>query len=126
MDYNTAILLNPKSDTAFNKRGYLYQISGKDTLAILDFIKAIELNLGYIEAYFNKGLSEYTRGKYEIAINDFTKAIELNSKYEYAYMFRGYAKFFMGGQNQSACKDWQKAYELGSWTSKENIDKYCK
>lgn len=126
MDYNVAILLNPKSDTAFNKRGYLYQVSGKDTLAILDFTKAIELNPNYTEAYFNKGFSEYIRGNYTFAINYFTKAIELNSNYNDAYAFRGYSFFFIGNKYEAACEDWQKAHKLGYLTLKENIYKYCK
>ena len=53
LDYNQAILLNPKLAEAYNNRGYVYFIKGDMNKAIADFEAALKLDSNYTSARKN-------------------------------------------------------------------------
>lgn len=94
--------------------------------AIKDYNKAIELNPSYFKAYNNRAIIETTDLKKDsAALMDFTKAVEINPDYADAYLGRGTLKF-NSKDLEGACKDWQKAKDLGNTQAADQIKKYCK
>jgi tetratricopeptide (TPR) repeat protein len=92
--------------------------------AIVDFTKAIEIDLKYKEAYYFRGLSKSLLEDYRGAIADYTKAIELDPKYAAAYFSRGLSYLNLEEKNKG-CLDLSKAGELGKSEAYEMIKKYC-
>ena len=56
---------------------------------------------------------------------DFDRAIELNPQYATAYVNRGMAKASLNNSG-AACRDWQRAVDLGLPNANELIQKYCR
>ena len=67
----------------YNNRGSAYnnQTPPQYQLAIADFTKAIQLDLGFAMAYNNRGIVYQNLGQYTLADADKTKACSLDSKY---------------------------------------------
>ena len=59
--------------------------------AILEFIKANEINPGEALAYNNRGFTYYSNGQYKSAIADYNKALQLDPDFGLAYINRGHA-----------------------------------
>jgi tetratricopeptide (TPR) repeat protein len=60
-DYEKAIELDPNYTTAYNNRGYAYEVLEEYEKAIEDYEKTIELDPNYTNAYYNQG-SAYRNG----------------------------------------------------------------
>ena len=95
------------------ERGNTKYRAGNFSGAIVDYSKAIEINLKGAKAYTNRGVSKDELNDYYGAISDYNKAIEINSKNDYAYNNRGRLKYLLG-DNKGACKDTKKAASLGN------------
>lgn len=87
-DYKDAIryadtIINIDSSLAkgYYNRGCVYQVVGKDSLAFLDYSKAISLSPDYVDAYYNRGIVYENQKKYDLALSDYNKAIRLNPAY---------------------------------------------
>ena len=78
---NTIIAIDSTSPKGFYNRGCIYQIQDEDSLAILDYNKALKLNSDYSDAYYNRGIIYEERGDYDKALEDYNKAIKLNPSY---------------------------------------------
>jgi len=112
-DYSKAIVLNPKLTEAYHNRGLAYSKSENYPQAINDFSKAIELNPNFTDAYNNRGFAYTALGENQQAINDFSKAIEINPNFPEIYYNRGLIFYSKMNDSQAACRDWQKAADLG-------------
>ena len=53
------------------------------------------------------------------------KSIELDPNNDNAYVNRGLAYFYLKQMN-SACRDWQKASDMGNEKATEAVEQYCK
>ncbi len=95
----------------YYNRGVTYYESGDYDNAIVEFSKAIGINLRYSDAYYMRGNAYYKRGQYDQAISDYTKAIEINPGCDTAYNNRGLA-YHMKGQYDQAISDYTKAIEI--------------
>ena len=84
--------------------------------AIVDFNKAIELDINDDDSYYNRGRSKHSLKDHFGAIADYTKAIELNPS-SHSYNNRGDAKEELGDLD-GACSDWKKATNLGHTNGK--------
>lgn len=84
-----AIALNPSDETAYLKRGDLYDVSGEYDLAITDFTKAIEINPKNSSAYFKRALARRYKADKTQAIKDYGKAIDLEPTNTGAFIARG-------------------------------------
>lgn len=85
------ISTNPQAAWAYNNRGLAWSITGKNTLAIADLTKAIELAPNYADAYYNRGNVWLDHERPDQAIKDYSAAINLNAQNADAYRNRGLA-----------------------------------
>ena len=127
-DYTKVIEIEPKMAAAYFNRG-VARSGLKDTSAIADWIKAIEINPKFkwsviLNNNCSNQIADYHKD-YSGAIADFDKAIGINPNYAEAYYRRGLAKV-ESSQNKSGCLDLCKAAELGLLSAYEQIKKYCK
>lgn len=78
---NIIIGIDSTSPKGFYNRGCIYQILDEDSLAILDYNKALKLNSDYSDAYYNRGIIYEESGNYDKALEDYNRAIKLNPSY---------------------------------------------
>ena len=77
---------------ALYNRGLLYASKGDLKSALMDYNKAIELNINDdADVFYNRAVMYIRMGKFKEAIKDFTKTITLNSNSADAYCNRGNA-----------------------------------
>lgn len=76
-------------------RAYAYHVQGKFKYeaghyqeAVVDFDKAVQLNLESLHTYYKRGVAKAILGEYEAAITDFDKAIQLNPEFAEASYLR--------------------------------------
>ena len=87
----------------------------------------IRLNIIYIfyfDTYLQRGLLYKDIGESKKALADFDKAIQLNPQSPFPFVNRGYLKKEQLNDKDGACKDFNKAEELGISMSQED-KKYC-
>lgn len=96
---------------AYQKRGLAYGQAGQHGRAIVDFIKAIDLNPADPLSYRGRGDVYHDRGKYDLAIADFDKAIELAPGDAVAFHNRGFA-YNEKGEYDRAIADYSRAIAL--------------
>ncbi|RMF69267.1 MAG: tetratricopeptide repeat protein [Calditrichaeota bacterium] len=78
---NRAIQLNTTNYEAFHVKGNTFYELGRDSEAIPEFEKALEINYNLPGAHYNLGLSYYYLGEYETAIEKFQAAVKLKQNY---------------------------------------------
>lgn len=74
--------------------------------------------------YYDNGKIAHNRGEYSEAIGLFDESLKLNPDFSDAWGMRGLSKYKLG-DTQSACKDWNKAKELGNVNLQTLIDTNC-
>lgn len=101
--------------------------------AIEYFRKAVSVNPNTDDfmLYAFRGNAFSKRGMYQDAIGDFDKALSLQPKeiMDYSnwvknYFNRGVSKYYLNDLN-GACKDWNKALELGFGQAHDYVLEYC-
>lgn len=93
--------------------------------ALEAYNKAISLNPGYLKALNNRGiLKASSYGRFREAMADFNEVIRLDPANSDAYLGRG-SCFFQLGEADSACKDWEKAYNLGNSRALALLEQHC-
>ena len=110
VDYTSAIKLNPNNSNAYYFRG-LCKMMIKDTAAISDFDRAIELKTFHIDVYALRGWQKVRMHNYKDAANDFDKSIELDPKYANAYFYRGSMEIILKKYSE-AVADFDKTIEI--------------
>ena len=141
INFDNAILHNPKYIRAYNWRGRakfhlakskvdqgklaeamsLYQVT------IDDFTQAIKINPEFTQAYNNRGLTQYQLGEskagqgdvtdaqhfFQAAINDYTRSIKIDSKYTFPYFNRALTRHNLGQSNadQGNVTEAQRLYQ---------------
>ena len=81
-------ILEPHSADTYITRGTAYLKNGESDLAIADFSKAIELDIGNVTAYQNRGIAYYNKSRFYRAVDDFSKVITLTPDQPFAYLGR--------------------------------------
>lgn len=76
------------------------------------------------DVYNERGLSKRMLKDFIGALEDFSTAIILRPKNNIYYFNRGLAKIDLN-QTESACRDFNKAFELGGKRAAEMIARYC-
>ncbi len=107
-----ALEINPRFPFAYLNRGSAHMMLELPQEAIKDYSQAIRLAPQLSQAHFNRALAYEALGQYETAAADFTTVIALNPKDAEARVGRAAANFDLG-KDGIACKDLQKACELG-------------
>ena len=73
----TNIQLYPNDSQYYFDRGQYYAELGRQDLAILDYVKAIELDSENVFYYWERGRTYWVMSQYQKSLNDYDKAIEL-------------------------------------------------
>lgn len=107
-----ALSINPSYPPAYLNRGSAYMMLGQPEKALADFDQTVKLNPGLSQAYFNRALACEALGRYRDATDNYTVVIESNPNDAEAYVRRG-AAFFDLLEDAQACKDLEKACQLG-------------
>ncbi|MFQ5335423.1 MAG: tetratricopeptide repeat protein [Flavobacteriales bacterium] len=114
-----------KSAVEYNNEGVLRDKEKKYEEAIEAYTKAIALRPGYAKAWFNRGLTKGKMKDYQGAIADHSRAIESDPGFAEPYHYRGVMEFY-AGEREKACRDLQKAAELGFEKSLKALEQFCK
>lgn len=77
-DFSMAVIINPSSDTYYN-RGLTHLNINYYKLAQRDFNKSLGFDVNNASAYFYRGASHLLLGKYKKAISDFTTTLKYNA-----------------------------------------------
>ena len=102
---------NPNDAQAYYQRGDVYLNYGYLDQAILDYIKALELDPDMIVAYINRALAYERKGDIEQAILDYSKVIEKNPLIINAYEGRA-ALYIKQGELDKSQQDIKRIKEI--------------
>jgi protein O-mannosyl-transferase len=114
---NTLVLWNDVIDkhktipAAYYNRGLYFFNNGRDSDALNDFNKAIELKPNYADAYNNRGSVFMKFGKIENALTDLNNAVSYNKNLTQAYFNRGYI-FYQRKDYDQALRDYNRVIDL--------------
>ena len=103
---------------ALKERGYGHQLARRDSQAIADFTRAIELQPADTWAFRHRGRTYWLTERLDEAVADFTRAIELDPADAWAFGPRGEIYRFMERYHE-ALADLNRAIELepaDAWT----------
>ena len=109
-EYTRAVEYDPKSWVAFLLRAYLYQLQGKNALAIKDLDKTIEFN-PTVEAYVMRGVAYAFSGNDDAALEDYVTAVSVDPAYGSTYKQRAYI-YLRRGRFAEAEADIKEAMRL--------------
>jgi tetratricopeptide (TPR) repeat protein len=98
---------------AYNNRGNYLKNEKRNTEALKDFNKAIELTPDFAVTYVNRGNLYLNEKRTAEALKDYNKAIELKPELAGTYINRGNL-YLNEKRNAEALKDYNKAIELKS------------
>ncbi|MBN2165528.1 MAG: hypothetical protein JW717_04560 [Marinilabiliaceae bacterium] len=101
----------------------LQYIENKNT-AEPDIDKAIELSPNLPGIYSIRGMMKINGENYLAAIKDLETALKKNPKDTYAIFNLGIAQYNLGMKDK-ACKEWEKAGNLGHYKSIKYSSRYC-
>jgi len=138
-ELNKIINLFPDQPDMYVERGILNLNNYLYNNAIRDFTQAIGLNDKQQDAFRFRGLCYHNINKPNKAIQDFSTTISIiekmlstepdNTKLESilaeTYIHRGYS-YQISQRNQEACKDFLRAYNLGSKIGLNYYKKFCR
>jgi tetratricopeptide (TPR) repeat protein len=125
-DFSKAIEINPQYSDAYNNRGFVrYEKLSDFAGAISDFDTAISLSPAEPDIYYNRGNAKMLAGNYKSSIMDYNKALQIKPDYREAYFNKGVALLRMK-QILPACKNWEKALDLGAADAAKPIQMYCR
>lgn len=74
--------------------------------------------------YLNRGICYNLQKKYDLALSDLIYSEKLNNKVNAIYANRGFTLFQLERMDE-ACKDWNRAFELGEFSVQNYINKFC-
>ena len=109
-EYNAALDYDPKSWVAFLLRAYLYQLQGRNALAIKDLNRTIELH-ATVEAHVMRGIAYAFSGDDDAALEDYVTAVSIDPAYGNIYKQRAYI-YLRRGEFAEAEADIKKAMRL--------------
>ncbi len=98
-------------------RGVLFDSLGMQTLARIDFNRAVKMKPDLAEVYNFLGIHHTLMQQYGKAYEMFDSVLELNEQHEYAYLNRGIALYY-GNRPELASKD------LGEFLARSPEDPY--
>ncbi|MFC1510398.1 tetratricopeptide repeat protein [Candidatus Omnitrophota bacterium] len=108
--WTTIIERYPNIALPYNNRGNVYARNKQQTLALLDYNKAIGLNPRYEKAYYNRGLTYQKLKEHEKAVEDLTFALNLNKEHLQIYYDRA-VSLIRQNKNLQALEDLNRFLE---------------
>ena len=124
VDLETAVNYRPNDSIAFLNLALVRFQLGDMEGCIEANDEAIRLSPRNQKPFFNRGIAYAQLKRFDKAIEDFSSAIMLQPTNHEGYFNRGLALYF-SGDVKAGCRDWDKAYELGSAKAGRVIGKYC-
>ncbi|XP_031212107.1 tetratricopeptide repeat protein 6 isoform X2 [Mastomys coucha] len=105
LDFNRALILNPKHYQAYLSRVAYYGLKGRYSKAILNCNEAIKLYPESVRAYICRGVLKYYNRNYKLAITDLSIAVNMDKNSYTAFYNRAlcYTKI---GEHQMALRDY--------------------
>ncbi|MBX9722107.1 MAG: hypothetical protein K2X81_11975, partial [Candidatus Obscuribacterales bacterium] len=120
-DYSKALELGESNQLAYmwyEGRALAYNTLGKETQALADFSKTIELKPQYIPAYYYRGRIYNNRKESEKALSDFNFVIESNPGWNPdVYYSRAVSNLSLGNSLESA-RDFKYFLDSDKWQDK--------
>ncbi len=111
-DYDLALALEPRLDSAYNNRANCYVVLGDLASAIADYEIALDFNPGNLRARINQGITYRDLGLYDLALENFDLVLLLGRRLQgRAYAERGRTHHLQGDWNL-AIADYQQALDL--------------
>ncbi len=117
LDFTKAIMINPKNDEAYYRRGICKDELNDFEGAIADLDIAINFNSNNEFAFHERGRAKLGLKYFSDAKKDFDTAININPKYENAYWSRAMVNDSLSDYSQ-AIADYTKVIELDSECAK--------
>jgi tetratricopeptide (TPR) repeat protein len=126
-DFSRAIELYPSYAAAYYDRGGTrFKLKERDYRgAIADITEAIRIEPTYAEAYYRRGFMLRITGDHAKAIDDFDRYLQANPNNDRAYLYRGLSEWELQ-RHDEACRDWQRASQLGNAQARSLVKQRCK
>ena len=105
--------------------GQIYFEMGDKKNAMEYYNIAVDMAPHYALALYNRGTLYGMQNQYEKALEDLNKSILYDSTNGNAYINRGLANYYLKNMD-AACRDWQKAADMGFKQGQDAVDIYCK
>ncbi len=112
--------------------GEMYKLKGEMKRAMAEYSMAIvyaKINgedFSLVPHYYlNRANICLEKNMLSTAVLDYTYALNLKPDYSIAFANRGIC-FFKMGETEAACKDWQKAFDMGIIQVEEYLEKNCR
>lgn len=117
---NVSIRLDSASAKSYFNRGCIHQTMNKDSLAILDYVRAIKIDDNYADAYYNRGIIYERSTRYAEALDDYNRAMKQQPLY-LADIYNNRGNVYLALKDSSkALKDYSKVLDLDT----ANINAY--
>jgi len=105
--------------------GQIYFELGDRKNAMEYYNITVDMAPHYALALYNRGTLYGMENQYEKALEDLNKSILYDSSNGNAYINRGLANYYLKNM-EAACRDWQKAADMGFKQGQDAVDLYCK
>jgi len=123
--FEASLRYNPRSDSSIFELGALYTfVFNNYKIALQYFDKLDDTENKFQDAYFNRGYCHYQLKKYRTAIHDFDLYLNYSNSDGMPYYFKGLSEMKLN-YKISACKDLQKAYDLGIQEAEKPLLRNC-
>lgn len=120
-DYSDVIRLDPKNIRAIIGRGEVYDLDGKQPLAVAAFTRAIRLDPKSGVAYADRGKAYANEDAFARAIADYTRVIRLEPKNSLGYNGRADVYYRLGEYDRGNA-DYERAKYLGKPECQSAVD----
>ncbi|MBF0277394.1 MAG: tetratricopeptide repeat protein [SAR324 cluster bacterium] len=113
-DYEEALKIDPSYAKAFHNRGSVFLYMNQYDRAIESYDEAIRIDPDSINSYLNRGIAYLKLNRLDQSLKDLNHVIQNRPDLALAYHHRGnvYIKKFKN--TGRACRDWEKACQLGN------------
>jgi tetratricopeptide (TPR) repeat protein len=121
--YSKILESNPDEKEALEGLGRIYHFQNRYEEAKGIFLKLSDLYPTESHLFMNIGSCLTNQKKHKEAVGYFNKAIQLSPEWDYLYYCRGVC--YLSLNDDRACEDLWKAYDLGFEEAKNLIEKHC-
>ena len=125
-DMDKAIELNPGYSTLYLNRGNFHYLLNGFERAVTDYNMAIDLNPHEATAYSYRGDAQYRLQDYHAAMASYSEAIDRRPDIADNYFKRAMMKVYLKLERDEACRDFDKALQLGHEEAEKAIERFCR
>ncbi|MBT8191146.1 MAG: tetratricopeptide repeat protein [Bacteroidia bacterium] len=122
--FDNLIKINPKDLMSLFNRGVVKNNLSDFEGAIEDFNRVMKMDKSLVEAYFHRSHAYFNLRNYTSSIKDLDAYLSINGSDPVAYSKRAMARI-MNKDREGACRDLQKADELGDPSAIGLLKSFC-